>query len=183
MTFLNKLFRKKKGLSKLEFWKKFELYDLIKDLNTAKSIIDNDSESTNSELYSFVSDFDEELYNVSFDNVPDFTQIWKWFKPNGLWQKYYQNEELRAKIYARSDKWKRNHAFVSGTKVKLDNEIGVVIVDNGKEVIRWDTNKRIDEEDWTGLFGTFLENGGLIINQDQPFKYIDNNGKFKNSVK
>jgi hypothetical protein len=49
-------------------------------------------------------------------------------------------------------------------------------------VIRWDTNKEADYEDWRGLWGTFTAMGGRQIEQDHQFKFIDDDGTFKSSV-
>lgn len=49
--------------------------------------------------------------------------------------------------------------FTPGIKVLLENEFGVVLDDNRNGyygMIRWDTAKEIDTEDWIGLFGTLL---------------------------
>ena len=78
---------------------------------------------------------------------------------------------------------KRNHDFIPGTKVSLRNEFGVVLdktVDNNLfGQIRWDTDKENDVEDWRGLFGSFLQAGGQVIDQDYKFRFIDDNGNLK----
>lgn len=73
--------------------------------------------------------------------------------------------------------------FLPGMKVSVDNEYGVVLderTDNGDYgLIRWDTNKENDCEDWRGLFGTFLNIGGQIIDQSFEFKFINDDGAKK----
>ena len=58
--------------------------------------------------------------------------------------------------------------------VVLDVEINGIY---GK--IRWDTNKENDIEDWSGLFGSFFDAGGKILNQDFKFKHINDDGTLK----
>jgi len=72
--------------------------------------------------------------------------------------------------------------FTDGTKVFLDNEYGVIINlkdHNLSTIIRWDTPKENDFEDWCSMWGTFLNMGGKIINQDHQFKYINDDGSLK----
>lgn len=179
MSFFSKLFKKRKGLTKLEFWEKFELKQLIEDLNIAQSLLEKTSTPKDSELNKFKEELEEVLYDVSYDNVPDFNQVWIWFKPEGKLNTWLNNEKLRSRIYLRADRWKRNNEFINGTKVRMNDEIGLVLVEDGKATIRWDTNKESDSEDWTGQFGTFVETGGIIIDQNQKFQYIEENGKLK----
>jgi hypothetical protein len=73
--------------------------------------------------------------------------------------------------------------FIPGTKVSLKNEYGVVLEKkvDGDVVgfIRWDTEKENDVEDWRGLFGTFLQSGGQVVDQLHEFKFIDDKGQLK----
>jgi len=74
--------------------------------------------------------------------------------------------------------------FYPGMKVSLDGEFGVVIKPETDSedfcgIIRWDTDKESDFEDWGGLFGTFLNQGGKIIDRNFPFKYINDDGTQK----
>ena len=51
-------------------------------------------------------------------------------------------------------------SFEVGMVVYLQNEYGVVVksekIENSYGLIRWDTNKNEDLEDWRGLFGSFF---------------------------
>lgn len=74
--------------------------------------------------------------------------------------------------------------FYFGMKVSFNDEIGVVTYSEDKTdwdkepgIIRWDTNEKIDSEDWRGLFGSFINSGGKEI--DVKFKFIDDNGLLK----
>lgn len=71
--------------------------------------------------------------------------------------------------------------FIYGMKVYLNNEFGVVVKDESDQsnfigLIRWDTNKENDIEDWRGQFETFIRIGGIVFNDDHSFKYINDDG-------
>jgi hypothetical protein len=76
--------------------------------------------------------------------------------------------------------------FIPGTKVSLHNEVGIVLNETNDSnlfgLIRWDTDKECDVEDWRGLFGSFVASGGHIIDQTYEFTYIDDNGKRKEPI-
>lgn len=76
--------------------------------------------------------------------------------------------------------------FNFGMKVSLNNEFGVVIKDefdkpNFCGVIRWDTSKENDIEDWRGQFGAFVNIGGKILNDNYSFRFINDDGSLKQS--
>ncbi|QQN61073.1 hypothetical protein I6H88_06305 [Elizabethkingia bruuniana] len=82
-----------------------------------------------------------------------------------------------------ADYWKRNQDFLPGTKLNLNEENGVVLdveINGIFGKIRWDTNKENDIEDWCGQFGSFLDAGGKILNQDFKFKHINDDGTLNN---
>ena len=75
--------------------------------------------------------------------------------------------------------------FIVGTKVFLDDEYGVIVELKKHEfstIIRWDTPKENDFEDWCSMWGTFLDIGGKIINNNHQFKYINDDGTLKNKM-
>jgi len=77
--------------------------------------------------------------------------------------------------------------FNLGMKVSLSGEYGIVIKSNLEEfnqygIIRWDTEKENDIEDWRGMFGTFTEMGGKIIEENYTFKFINDDGNAKASL-
>ena len=184
-----RLFQKKSNpvrLSKLEYWKKWELFELFDDLHKAeKLLVDIVGDNTESQLLIFQSDYIEELYEIEGDNVADFTRMWEWFTPTREWESLVGNrgKELGNNIFRIIDKWKRNQVFLQGTKVSLENESGVVLEKSEDwyeyGLIRWDTDKENDVEDWRGLFGSFLQAGGQIINQDHKFNFIEDDGEIK----
>lgn len=178
--------RNSERLSKVGYWKKWELFELFDELRKVENLlIDILNEKNDDELIKFKSEFIEELYEIEGDNVADYTRIWEWFTPTKEWEVYSgkHGQELGNNIFRIVDKWKRNQDFITGTKVMLNNEFGVVLdKTSDKEMfgqIRWDTNKENDSEDWRGLFGSFLEAGGQIINQQHQFTFINDDGTTK----
>lgn len=126
----------------------------------------------------------EEIYEVEGDNVANFTNIWNWFKPNKEWRQFTEAKgmEIGSQIFSIVNIWKIDDDFISGSIVFLDNEYGVILdkeKDNNFGIIRWDTPHEVDEEDWIGMFGTFRELGGVIVDNSHQFKYINNDGSFK----
>ncbi|MEN2488273.1 hypothetical protein AAYQ05_10800 [Flavobacterium sp. B11] len=74
--------------------------------------------------------------------------------------------------------------FIYGMKGSLENESGIVIRDKEDQsffcgLIRWDTPKENDIEDWRGQFGTFIRVRGIILDSDYEFKYITEEGLSK----
>ncbi len=187
---LKRLFKKRNSdkLSKIDYWKKWELFELFDDLHKAKRLlIDIGNDKNESVFFKFKEDYIEELYEIEGDNITDFTRIWEWFTPTKEWDIFggQQGKELGNNIFRIADKWKRNQDFLAGTKVMLKNEFGVVLNKTADNYmygqIRWDTNKENDVEDWRGLFGSFLQIGGQIINQEHQFTFINDDGTTKNA--
>lgn len=178
-----RLFQKHQSdnLSKVDYWKKWELFELFDDLHEAEKLL-NDIAVESDGLKQFRSDFIEELYEIEGDNIADFTRMWEWFTPSKQWDTVVgQNvKKPRDNIYRITDKWKRNQDFVKGTKVSLHNEFGVVLDKTNDNklygLIRWDTSKENDIEDWSGLFGSFLQASRQVISQDYQFKFINDDG-------
>ncbi|WP_336703572.1 hypothetical protein [Chryseobacterium indologenes] len=72
--------------------------------------------------------------------------------------------------------------FQVGTKVFLDNEYGIIVnlkLHENSTVIRWDTSVENDFEDWSGMWGSFVQMGGKIIDPGYQFKYINEDGTLK----
>jgi len=178
---------KPKPISKIEYWKLWELYELFDDLHLAERLLeDNQLESING-TQEFKDQFIEELYEVEGDNVADFTRIWEWFTPNKQWDinMGIQGGDLGARIFYRTDRWKRNREFLPETIVSLNDEIGVVLKSNEDNdfwgLIRWDTPEENDIEDWRGMFGSFLQIGGRVIEQDYKLRFINRDGTLKDN--
>ncbi|MDJ1473086.1 hypothetical protein [Xanthocytophaga flava] len=93
-----------------------------------------------------------------------------------------------------------DNEFYPGMKVFLDGEYGVVLNDysewdgeysdsNGVKyqsvpyklygVIRWDTDDERDVEDWRGVQGNFIQGGGVEIDSNHTFIFINDDGSLK----
>jgi hypothetical protein len=76
----------------------------------------------------------------------------------------------------------RYEDFQVGTKVFLDNEYGIIVnvkFHENSTVVRWDTSLENDFEDWSGMWGSFVQIGGHIIDPNYRFKYINDDGTLK----
>ena len=69
--------------------------------------------------------------------------------------------------------------FKPGMKVSLSGENGLVLNEyhdyethRSYGLILWDTEKDNDTEDWRGLFGSFQDAGGTILEKDFKFTYL-----------
>lgn len=174
------------GLSKVDYWKKWELFKLFDELHKGERLlIEIAINNFEDQFLKFKNDYIEELYEIEGNNVVDFTRIWEWFTPTKEWEMLVgdKGKEIGDNVFRITDKWKRNQGFLLGTKVSLEKECGVVLdksedwIENG--LIRWDTDNENDIEDWRGLFGSFLDAGGQVINHDHEFKFINNDGTTK----
>jgi hypothetical protein len=175
------------NLSKADYCKKWELFELFDDLYKAEQLLTEIGKEKNDDIFlRFLNDFIEERFELEGENVADFTRIWEWFSPGKEWDKFTEGKgmDLGSNIFRITNRWKRNQDFVEGTKVSLKNEFGVVLdkfADNNMYgQIRWDTSKENDIEDWRGLFGSFLKVGGKIIDQEHQFTFINDDGSMKN---
>lgn len=75
--------------------------------------------------------------------------------------------------------------FKIGTKVFLDDEYGVVIdlkEHENSTIIRWDTPKENDFEDWCSMWFSFIQIGGKIVDQNYQFRYINDDGSLKDRI-
>lgn len=76
------------------------------------------------------------------------------------------------------------NGFEISMKVSLDGEFGVVVKSSLDEpnfigTIRWDTKSEFDFEDWNGLFGSFIQSGGKILDDNYKFQFISDDGTLK----
>lgn len=115
------------GLSKIEYWKKWGLFELFEDLDKAAKLLDELADNSEEDTFKrFKKEFIEELYEVKGSNLGDFTTMWEWFTPNKEWDIMTGKAgiELGDRIFILVDRWKRNQDFLPGTKVSLGNEYG-----------------------------------------------------------
>ena len=101
-------------LSKIDYWRKWELFELFEDLHKAEQLLTSGEYDGSNDIETFKSQFIEELHEVESDNVADFTTIWKWFSPNKEWDNTVglKGNKLGRKIFQRTDRWKRNQEFI-----------------------------------------------------------------------
>jgi hypothetical protein len=177
-----------KRISNIDYWKQLEFFELFDDLHLAEQLLNENKLNPSIGFEEFKGQFIEELCEVDGDNVADFTRIWEWFNPNNKWDVIMGNvgKDLGLRIFYRTDRWKRNQEFLPETIVSLNNEIGVVLKGNDDTdalgLIMWDSPEEKDVEDWRGLFGSFLQIGGKVIEQDYKLKFINRDGTLKNHV-
>ena len=111
------LFKKRKNTpSKIETWKKFELFELFNDLDKVKKTLsklyEGDSEVSEN-AKKFYQEFLEELNDLKYQNVPDFERICIWFAPNSSWNYFngIAEIELGNRIYERANNWSKANNY------------------------------------------------------------------------
>jgi len=184
----NWLFGKKKTtpvLSKVDYWKAFELFALFDDLDRVKAVLEH-TDDIRIDFIAFKDWFTEELGELEGANNPDFSRVREWFAPNADWDRLMgrQGVELGRSVFKRADWWKRNQEFLPGSIVWLSGEYGLVLKDAPDGLyglVRWDTEKAQDTEDWRGLWGTFVSMGGRVL-EEFEFKFIGPDGSLKRNA-
>lgn len=114
MRFLMKLFKSSRpdNLSKTEYWKKWEFFELLDDLHTAEKMLANYSGGCSGEFLS-AEEFHEALIDaiddIEFGNQTDLTRFWVWFAPTCAWDDFVCDEgiDLGNRIFERVNKWKK----------------------------------------------------------------------------
>ena len=107
-------FKKRKSEStKVETWKKFELFELFIDLDKAEQILSKLSGGYSGNFVSaeeFYKVFTEELNDLKHQNVPDFKQVCIWFAPTSAWDDFVgiDGMELGNRIYERANNWNKS---------------------------------------------------------------------------
>lgn len=101
-------------MDKVEIWKKYEIFDLFKDLEEAEEILSKLTGGYSNNFISveeFHNAFVEELYDLKGQNVPNFEQICLWFAPTSAWDDFVgiDGMELANRIYERAEKWNKNN--------------------------------------------------------------------------
>jgi len=112
--FLNKLFgnTKQKRLSKMEYWKKWEFFELLDDLHKAEKLLSN-YKGRHSGNFSPAEKFHEALLDaiddIELGNQTDLTPFYIWFAPTSIWDDFTGTEgnELGNKIFERVNNWKK----------------------------------------------------------------------------
>ncbi len=98
--------------SKIETWKKFNLFELFNDLDKAEkilSVLSGEYSENFTDLEEFYKEFVEELNDLKYQNVPDFERICIWFGPSSAWDEFVGTNgmELANLIYNRANKWNK----------------------------------------------------------------------------
>ena len=109
MSIFNNLFGTgNKRLSKDEYWKKWEYFELLDDLHLALRLL-SESNSDTKEKEMFKLALEEKIDDIEFGNQNDLTDIWTWFSPGGQWDALMgqENKHLKDSIFERSDRWKK----------------------------------------------------------------------------
>jgi hypothetical protein len=97
-------------MNKIEIWKKYELFELFEDLESAEKMLAEYSDGYSGKFLSaeaFCKAFKEEVYDLRHQNVPDFNKICSWFAPTSVWDDFVgiSGMELANRIYDRANKW------------------------------------------------------------------------------
>jgi len=101
-------------MAKIETWQKFELFDLFEDLEKAEKMLAEFSGGYSGIFFSaeeFYKVFQEELYELKHQNVPNFNQICLWFAPTSVWDDFVgmSGLELANRIYERAYNWDKSN--------------------------------------------------------------------------
>jgi hypothetical protein len=111
MSFFQTLFGiKNKGLSKVEYWKKWEFFELLDDLHIAlkacEQLTISQKTKENENFHDILAD---EIDNIEFGNKNDLNDIWILFSPGGQWVSIMKQseKEVGERIFERADRWKK----------------------------------------------------------------------------
>ena len=98
--------------TKEQTWKKFELFELFDDLEQAENILTKFCRNNSGNfilIKEFNKEFVEELYDIKYQNIPDFKQICIWFETDSTWDSIIgkNGQELGNRIFKRANKWNK----------------------------------------------------------------------------
>lgn len=111
MNFFKLFSKKPERLSKVDYWTKWEFFDLLEDLHKAEKLLANfrggysgkflSAESFHKALIEAIDDIEE-------GNQIDLTRFYYWFAPTCEWDDFVglEGEELGNRIFERVNKWK-----------------------------------------------------------------------------
>ena len=114
MGFLDKFFKSNRpdNLSKVDYWKKWEFFELLDDLHTTEKMLSEYKGGYSGEFLS-AEEFHEALIeaidDIEFGNQIDLSRFWIWFAPTSVWDDFVGEAglELGNKIFERVNKWKK----------------------------------------------------------------------------
>lgn len=101
-----------KNLSKEDYWKKWEFFELMKDLHLASEMLSQREGGYSAKFLSaeeFKDALDDKIDDIEFGNQVDLSSFWIWFAPTCAWDAFAGIEgiELGNRIFERVDKWKK----------------------------------------------------------------------------
>lgn len=116
MGFFNKIFKSSRpdNLSKIDYWKKWEFFELLGDLHAAEKILSKYEGGYSGKFLSaqeFHASLVEAIDDIEFGNQTDLSRIWIWFAPTCAWDDFVGEEgiELGNRIFERVNKWKKTN--------------------------------------------------------------------------
>ncbi len=102
------------GLSKVDYWKKWEYFELLDNLHEAEQLLSY-FRGGHSHDFKSAQDFHQALVDVfdyvEYGNQNDLTRFCNWFAPTADWDDFVGMEgiALGNRIYERVSRWKRSN--------------------------------------------------------------------------
>ena len=112
---INRFLKKKpEQLSKVEYWKKWEFFELVEDLHKAEKLL-AEFKGGYSNHFDSAQDFHSNLVDyiddIEYGNRIDISELWIWFAPTCDWDDFVGLDglELGNRIFERVDNWKKHN--------------------------------------------------------------------------
>jgi hypothetical protein len=101
-------------LSKDEYYKKWEISELLDDLEKAAEMLSHFEGGYSNQFIGaeeFHNALEVEIDDIAEGNKNDLSQIWIWFAPTTSWDDFVGLEgmDLGNKIFERVDKWRKGN--------------------------------------------------------------------------
>jgi hypothetical protein len=112
---LNRFFKKRStSLTKDEYWKKWEFFELTQDLHKAVEILSPLKGGYSSGFISaeeFHVALTDAIDDIEFGNRTDLTEFYNWFAPTSAWDDFVGIDgiEIGNRIFERVSRWKKAH--------------------------------------------------------------------------
>jgi len=110
---MSRFFKKKtKQLSKVEYWKKWQFFELLDDLHKAEKLL-AEFKGGYSNRFDSAQDFHSHLVDfiddIEYGNQTDLSKLWIWFAPTFDWDDLVGMDglEIGNRIFERVDNWKK----------------------------------------------------------------------------
>lgn len=100
--------------SKLDYWKKWQVVELLDDLNKAKKILEEISKRNlpnKEEIDDFYLHLEDEIDDIEHSNKLDLSKIYIWFLPTSVWDELTMTDgaEIGNPIFERVSRWKKDN--------------------------------------------------------------------------